>query len=98
MKTVILKNGAEEAEICVKAHMMNLSILLEEHPTAFYGLVMKCRDRNYFWWNDAIIQQLKDLGLLQGLGDTVHDSTKNVVLSAVTGDGLDMVLGSPTAL
>lgn len=95
METVTLKNGAEEVKSLVVVTMLSLESLIEEQPFAFYDLVMVCRDRDYrpFGSNG---DHLKSLALLQD-GGHVHDSIRNIVLSAVTGDGLDMQLGSPVA-
>lgn len=75
--------------------MISLEDLLGSHPVDFYGLVMKCRDRNYqFFGNTGEI--LKQYSLVQSDGN-VHASIRNVVLSAVVGEELDMTLGSPVA-
>jgi len=93
METLRLKNGAEEAEQLVVVTMMSLRHLMEERPLALYDLVMKCRDRSYQFFGDNE-NILLNLGLVEANGD-IHGSIKNIILSAVRGDGLDMVLGSP---
>lgn len=93
MQTVILKNGAEEVLPVVTATMMSLDHLVQEHPIAFYELVMKCRDHKHRFFGNAA-EILQDLHLVESNG-SIHDSIRNVVLSAATGDGFDMSLGSP---
>jgi len=93
METVILKNGAEEATILVTIVMKILKHLADERPLALYDLVMKCRDPNYqfFGDNEKYLQTLK----LVGADGGIHDSDRNVILSAVSGNGPDMVFRSP---
>lgn len=93
MKAVTLKNGSEEANVLVTVTMMSLRRLMKEKPIIFYELVMKCRDSNHqFFGKDC--QDLERLNLVQPDG-RVHDSIRNIVLSAAIGDGLEMRLGSP---
>lgn len=102
MKEIRLKNGSTEVEPLVIAAMVSLDNLLKNHVTAFYDLVMICRtagrphplNRYQPFGNNG--QVLQDLALMEADGK-VHDSIRNVVLSAVTGDGLNMALGSPKA-
>jgi hypothetical protein len=95
METVKLKNGSEEVEALVKVTMISLGGLFEEKPLVFYDLVMYCRDNSYEWFghNQSIC---KELSLLLPDG-SVHDSIKNIVLSAAVGSDLDMRLVSPVA-
>lgn len=102
MQELRLKNGSVEPMPVVVATMVSLDNLLKRHVTAFYDLVMICRTANRphqlnryqpFGNNDQV---LRDLALLEADG-SVNTSIKNVVLSAVTGDGLDMALGNPRA-
>ena len=90
METVRLKNGSEELKVLVNLTMFSLRSLLQNNPTDFYDLVMVCRNKNYGVTNQALLNRL---GLMQG--NLVHTSIKNVVLSAVIGDGLNMTLTSP---
>jgi len=99
MEFVKLKNGSEEPVPVVGATMMSLENLLHTYPGHFYELVMKCRDRSYKLLSDSQ-KVLRALGLIQNesIGyeeGSVHSSIRNVVLSAVEGDGIDMVLGWP---
>lgn len=95
METVALRNGAEEVKSLVNVTIFLLRHLLQENPIAFYELVMRCRDRNHQIYGD-IDQVLKRFKLLYPNGE-IHGSIRNIVLSAVTGDGLEMELGSPIA-
>ena len=90
METVRLKNGSEELKVLVNLTMFSLRSLLQDNPTDFYDLVMVCRNKNYGVTNQTLLNRL---GLMQG--NLVHTSIKNVVLSAVIGDGLNMTLTSP---
>lgn len=93
IKTIELKNGTTEAEGLVSVTMMSLSHLIQENAMGFYELVMKCRDRDHQFWGD-IAKDLKNLGLVESDG-RVHGSIRNIVLSAVIGEGMGMTLGSP---
>jgi len=95
MDIVKLKNGSEEEMKMVAVMMMNLNRLLDDDPRRFYDLVMLCRDSEYQIFGDgkAVLQ---GLSLVQPNG-RVHQSIQNVVLSAVSGEGFDLTLGSPVA-
>ncbi|MEX1112326.1 MAG: hypothetical protein WEC84_02580 [Candidatus Andersenbacteria bacterium] len=93
METVTLKSGAVEAKPAVMATMMSLKHLFESEPIVAYELVMKCRDRNHQFFGNTV-DKLKQLSLVQPDGN-VHDTIRNIVVSAAQGDGLDMSLGSP---
>lgn len=93
METVELRNGAVEATPLVTVAMMSLRHLMNEKPLALYDLVMVCRDSSYEWFGDNL-QESQNLSLVQPDGK-VHESIRNIVLAAVTGDGLDMRLESP---
>ena len=93
MDMVILKNGSEEAKVAVITIMTSLRAIFDVAPMAFYDLVMKCRDNNYSYFGDNM-QKLEVLSLVQNGGE-VHSVIRNVVLSAVSGEGLDLTLRSP---
>jgi len=91
MRTVRLKNGAEEAKPLVGVTMMSLQKLEQTNPIAFYELVMKCKDDGHeLFGNTGDV--LQSLALIQDKRGQVHNSIKNIVLSAVN---VDMSLGSP---
>ena len=88
-----LKNGQEEFKPLIVVTMLSLRALLAEQPIAFYELVMKCRDRNHQFFGNAG-EKLKSLQLVQP-GGSIHGSIRNIVLSATSGDDLELVLHSP---
>lgn len=90
---VELKNGSKAPLPIVDASMMSFSALMKKNPIALYELVQKCKDNQHKLWVGTE-PVLKDLGLLDGNGGT-HRSVCDVLLSAVTCDGLDMAIGSP---
>lgn len=99
MEIVKLKNGSEEAGPLVATLMMALERLLAEKPIALYELVMVARDRDHEPFGRCG-DDLADMHLLERRTNGtfgIHSSTRNVVLSAITGEGLDLALGSPIA-
>lgn len=96
IEVVRLKNGSEEPKPFVVVTMMKLDNLTNSGflgVFAFHELVMKCRDRNYRFFRQSE-QTLKNFGFVQEDGN-IEDSVRNVVLSAVEDDAVDMRLGSP---
>lgn len=92
MNTVTLKNGAQEIEATVNVVMLNLRALFETETFAFCDLVEKVRDSS-FTIPDASAKTLSDYSIVQdGL---MHSSVRNIVLSAVEGEGIEMRLVSP---
>lgn len=92
METVVLKNGSKEVKALVVVVMMSLEELIGKDPITFYELVMFCRDQSHKFFGSTQ-GALERLGFLQN--GTVHDSVRNIVLSAVEGDGLEMRLRNP---
>ena len=95
METITLKNGSEVTEPQVIATMALLKILFKKNPRAFRELVMKCRDPEHKLV-DNTGEVLSDRSLIQTDG-RVHNSIRDIVLSATEGEGLEMTLGSPLA-
>lgn len=99
LTTVILKNGAEEVKLLAIVTIMSPHKLSEEEPIAFYELNEMCKDRTHkpFGNTGKILLDLNLIsrGRMPEIYSEVHDSIRNVVLSAVDGSGLDMTLGSP---
>lgn len=93
VKLVKLKNESEEVLVLVNATMMSLTKLLETNPMALYELVEVCRkpDHQIFGELDKV---LRDFSLLQ-CDNKPHSSIKNIVLSAIEGEGLDMCVVNP---
>lgn len=94
METVQLKNGTTELRALVNITIFTLRSLIKESPLALYELVELCKDRDHEVFSDVLGDDLKARSLIQSDG-RVHGSIRNIVLSAVTGDGLSMELGSP---
>lgn len=95
MEMIKLKNGAEEVAAIVATVTMTLRKLFDTQPIIAYELVMLARDATHTPWG-ATLGELKRAGLV-GPDGRMHTSIRNVVLSAVTGDGGNMVLGNPRA-
>lgn len=97
IKAVKLKNGTIEAEPLIQVVGISLGKLYNSEDLggamAFHDLVMLCRDRTYQVW-DNVLDDLKAFSLVRTDG-TVHESIRNIVLSSVTGEGLDMQLQDP---
>jgi len=73
-----------------EAVLMNLGLLMDRNPIAFYELVSLCRDpKHRLFGNTAEV--IRDLSLIQSDG-TPHEVVRNVVSHHVTGDGLNMAL------
>ena len=95
MDSVYLKyNTIKSSMPLVTATMLSLALLLAKQPIHFYELVMKCRDENHQIFGNLIEPELKKLMLLQADG-IPHRAIKEIVLSAVVGEGLEMTLQSP---
>lgn len=95
MNRLKLKNGTEEAAPLVKVTMMSAEHLVESNPIAFVELVALCRDRDHELFGNTAVE-LQRLALV-GPDGSVHDSIRNVVLSAAEGEGLEMRFVSPLA-
>ena len=98
--TVRLKNGIEEAKPLVAVVMLSLESLFKEGKgIVFYELVEICKDSNHKPWGTAIGEDLKNLSLASEVDGKwlVHDSIRNIVLSAAEGEGLDLRLVNPVA-
>ncbi len=96
METIILKNGATEAMGLVTATMLALTDLMKTKPMMFYEFVEKCKDPTHKIWGDFGID-LRRMSLLEQ-NFQPHGSVRNIVLSAVEGEGLDMTIVNPAKL
>ena len=96
METVALRNGSTEAKPIVVMTYMNLKSMFDDiqGAIAFYELVEVCKNPKHEIFSDAQKQYLIGRALMQPDG-RVHQSIKNVVLSAATGEGLDLSLVNP---
>lgn len=99
METYKLKNGAVEAAPLVKATMMSIRSL---DPISLYELVEVARKPDHQPFGNTG-EKLKGLALLEpasggfGPATRMHDSIRNIVLSAAQGEGLELELVSPVA-
>ncbi len=92
---VTLKNGEQVPGIAVSSVMVGLRSLIEELPIVFYEAVMLARDPQHSLFGTSG-DHLKERGLIDSSGH-MHDLVRAVVVSAVEGEELEMVLGSPVA-
>jgi hypothetical protein len=97
METVILKNGAKEAKVLVMSTMPLLKDLMEENILAFYELVMVAREPNHQIFgslaNDLLAIQF--INSKDGSRYHMHNSIRNIILSAVEGEGIDLRIIPP---
>lgn len=99
MEVIKLKNGTEEAAPLVTVGMMALKNLFETRPIHFFELVSLARNSAHVLFGKTG-QDLLAQSLVQDAGNgryTMHDSLRNIVLSAVVGEGLEMRLWDPRA-
>ena len=95
-----LKNGTTETTALVAVTMMSVNRLMDEgKAVVVFELVEMCRDRHHEPWGDTG-EELKSLGLVSESGGEwhIHESIRNIVLSAAIGEGLDMKIGNPLNL
>lgn len=95
-EVVTLRNGAEEVMSVVAATMLNLELLMERRPIALIDLILLARDPSYepFGNNGEYLQSVS----LVGADGRMHDSIRNIVLSAAEGEDLfSIVIRSPLA-
>ena len=95
METVTLKNGAELLRSQVAAIMSSLRDLEGEKPMALYELVTKCHNPEHQPFGNTG-EVLRNYGLIESDG-SLHVAIRDIVLSAVEGEGFEAKLGSPLA-
>lgn len=95
MKTVKLKNGSEELEALVITIMRILQSLHQQQPIALYEAVMVARDPTHKPWGNTG-KVLKKYTLL-GADGRMHGSIRNIVLSGVAGEEMEMRIVNPLA-
>jgi hypothetical protein len=95
--TVRLKNGSEEAVGLVRAVMISMRSL-EMIP--LYELTMLARDRNHELFTPALGEKLAGLSLITERGESwdMHDCVRNIVMSAMEGELLEMRMVDPRAV
>lgn len=89
---VVLKNGATESKLLVKAIVVSLKDLIAEDCIAFYELVELCKDPNHKLHGETN-EILEKLNFTHD--GVIENSIRNVVLSAVEGERLSMRLTNP---
>ena len=94
MKMIKLKNGAEVPAPTIAMVHSALEIFMHDNVLAFYDFVMHIRGKKGNL-SPKVTESATSYGLIDGTG--IRDEVKAVVLSAVTGDGLQMSLGDPVA-
>lgn len=93
IKTVRLRNGSEEAEPAVVAIMVSLRQLMNDNPIALFELVEVSKNASHKPFGNTG-EVLKRLSLMEPDG-RIHDTIRNIVLSAAEGEGLNLHLVSP---
>lgn len=83
-----LRNGSEEAEPLVRSVRMAMFRLFDEKPIAFHELVELAKDENHRPFGKTP-DCLLGFDLIDGDGK-MHSSTRNIVLSSIDGDGLEL--------
>ena len=94
MEIVTLKNGAEEPKPLVLATMVSLENLVQTNPIVAYELVEVCKNPDHELFGNAG-EILTKLALIEN--GYVHDSIRNIVLSAFEGEGFEMRLTFPVS-
>lgn len=93
-----LKNGSEEPAPLVAVTVLSLKKLFESDDMtdmlALYDLARGAKDRSYDM--SFTSKRLRDLGLLDHAG-RMHDSIRNIAVSALTVEGDTVKLASPRA-
>src|SRR3990172_1217193 len=92
---VKLRNGSEEAPEMVKATMLHLAALDRDDPVSLSQLLFRCQKGKSFPFLPSAKDKLIELGLLSTDGKSVHESVKNIVLSALEADGPFVTLVDP---
>lgn len=96
--TVRLKNGTEQARPLVAATMLRLEGMMNRgEGILVYELVQLSKNRDHVLWGDSGDKLVK-LGLVSKVSDEewkVHESIRNIVCSAVKGEGPEMCVVNP---
>jgi hypothetical protein len=94
MQEVRLRNGSSEAAPLVAATLLSLRSLLSEDPISASELVCVARDPTHKL-SGKTGDRLREWALLEHDGKSMHASVRNIILSAVEGEGFDLRLISP---
>jgi hypothetical protein len=96
MKMLHLKNGSVQPAPSVATTMKALDHLWGQGVvglTALYDLYERSKNADHRI-AEGVLETLKTLALVQPDG-SIHDTVRNVVLSAVSGEGIDIAMASP---
>ncbi len=96
MNEVLLRNVPRVSAVLIEPLMLILESLFDEGLAGVYAvieLVELCRDPTHVCSKDEE-EKLRELSLI-GTDGRVHETTRDVVLSAASGDGVGLVLVSP---
>lgn len=91
--TVRLRNGTEGTKQFVAVMMIALKGLMEKHPIALYDLHEMAKDSAHQPFGNSK-QILSDLYLISD-DNSIHESCRNVILSAMEGEGRNLRLTNP---
>lgn len=91
--TVILRTGKEMLSALVGAVMLSLEELIEKNPIAFYELVQLVRNPNHQLFGNAG-DILRKFNFIE-IGGQPHDMTRQIILAATEGEGLNLKLVPP---
>lgn len=95
MRVVELKTGWKVAPVTVTNVLHAMEELRRRDPIAFYEMVHLCRYENWRLWGDTMLV-LRAWGLI-GPDNRPHDDTRQIILSAVSGEGTALEMNSPLA-
>lgn len=94
IKTVKLRNGAEEASSLVNIVIMHINTWQGmDFALKFYDIVTMCRDSSYTP-SAPTLEEFKKLSFVSPDG-SIHDPIKNIILSMAEGEGLDLTTVDP---
>lgn len=93
MQNIQLRNGSHESAKFVNKIMESLRTLFDKDGVALCELVWKCESSRHHLLSPASAK-LKKLGLIDER-ERAAESVRNVVLSAVRREGIDIWLDSP---
>lgn len=91
-----LKNGAQVSSELLRTTMISLRELQRDTYSAFFDLVMRCKDDQHIMSNAAYGDSeaiLRQCGLMGNNG--ISEEVKNIVLCSVRGDPLEMIVQPP---
>ena len=94
MRMFILKNYSQESVSMILVSMFSLQMLMKQNPGLFAEFVELCRNPDYKL-SDTSRKNLETLNFIRN--GAVNTSLRNIVLSAVEGNGLEMRLIFPVA-